>query len=174
VGEDTSGISAKAPRTWDYLHSHRKLFEARKSSIYANRVPFALFGIGEYSFAPWKVAISGLHKTPRFVLVESFQNKPVFFDDACYFLPFQTEEEAIVVANILNSEPCLRFISSLLFDDSKRPITVDLLARLNIHALAEEAGLADEWASVRNQKSPYPDASNDLQTEFIMERHTPR
>ena len=111
VGEDTSEISTKAPRTWNYLDSHRKLFDARKSSIYANRVPFALFGIGDYSFAPWKVAISGLHKIPRFMLVGPFQNKPVLFDDACYLLPFQNEEEGRVVADILNSEPCLRFIS---------------------------------------------------------------
>ena len=146
VGEDTSGIAAKAPRTWHYLNSHRKLFEARKSSIYASRMPFALFGIGNYSFAPWKVAISGFHKTPRFVRVGPSQNKPVFFDDACYFLPFQNQEEARLVTNILNSEPCLHFISALLFEDSKRPITVELLQRLNLQAIAEAAGLADEWA----------------------------
>jgi hypothetical protein len=172
VGEDTSEISTKAPRTWNYLDSHRKLFDARKSSIYANRVPFALFGIGDYSFAPWKVAISGLHKIPRFMLVGPFQNKPVLFDDACYLLPFQNEEEGRVVADILNSEPCLRFISSLLFEDSKRPITVDLLERLNLHALAEEAGLGDEWSSVRNQHVFVSNVRSDLQAEFIMERHS--
>jgi hypothetical protein len=170
VGEDTAGISAIAPLTWDYLHSHRKLFEARKSSIYAARIPFALFGIGDYSFAPWKVAISGLHKTPRFVLVEPFQNKPVLFDDTCYFLSFQNEEEAKVIAEILNSEPCLRFISSLLFEDSKRPITVDLLQRLNLHAIAEEAGLADEWTSVRNERIFYSVERAGLQAEFIMDK----
>jgi len=170
VGEDTAGISAIAPLTWDYLHSHRKLFEARKSSIYAARIPFALFGIGDYSFAPWKVAISGLHKTPRFILVEPFQNKPVLFDDTCYFISFQNEEEARVVADILNSEPCLGFISSLLFEDSKRPITVDLLQRLNLQAIAQEAGLAEEWASVRNQRSFYPVERAGLQAEFIMDK----
>jgi len=170
VGEDTAGISAIAPLTWDYLHSHRKLFEARKSSIYAARIPFALFGIGDYSFAPWKVAISGLHKIPRFVLVEPFQNKPVLFDDTCYFLSFQNEDEARVVADILNSEPCLLFISSLLFEDSKRPITVDLLQRLNLHAIAQEAELVDEWTSIRNQGNFYYVERAKPQAEFIMER----
>ena len=170
IGEDTSGISAIAPLTWDYLHSHRKHFEARKSSIYAARIPFALFGIGDYSFAPWKVAVSGLHKTPRFILVEPFQNKPVLFDDTCYFLSFQNEEEARVVADILNSEPCLRFISSLLFEDSKRPITVDLLQRLNLHAIAEDAGLADDWKSVRNERNLYFVERAGLQAEFIMDK----
>ncbi len=170
VGEDTSRISAIAPLTWNYLYSHRKLFEARKSSIYAARIPFALFGIGDYSFAPWKVAISGLHKTPRFILVEPFQDKPVFFDDTCYFLSFQNEAEARVVADILNSEPCLRFISSLLFEDSKRPITVDLLQRLNLHAIAQEAGFANEWTSVRNHRNFYPIEQVGWQSEFAMDR----
>jgi hypothetical protein len=170
VGEDTSEIAVKAPHTWNYLDSHRQLFDARKSSIYAKRIPFALFGIGEYSFAPWKVAVSGLHKIPRFVLVEPFQEKPVLFDDACYFLGFETKEEAKIVAEILNSEPCQRFLSSLLFEDSKRPITVELLQRLNIHAIAKEAGLVDEWTSVRNQKSSYPVENIEMQAEMVMER----
>ena len=170
VGQDTSDILTKAPRTWNYLDSHRKLFDARKSSIYSSRIPFALFGIGDYSFAPWKVAVSGLHKTPRFIFIEPFENKPVLFDDTCYFLPFQNEGEAKVVAEILNSKPCLQFISSLLFEDSKRPITVELLERLNFHAIAEAAGLIDEWKSVRNQQSLYAEKQFDTQAEFIMER----
>ncbi len=168
VGGDTSEISTKAPRTWNYLNSHKKLFDARKSSIYSNRMPFALFGIGDYSFAPWKVAISGLHKNPRFILVKPFQNKPVLFDDTCYFLPFENEHEARIVVEILNSGPALRFISSLMFEDSKRPITVDLLQRLNLHAIAGEAGLANEWVFIRGQV--YPGGRPGLQVEFIMDR----
>src|SRR5207245_372797 len=102
VGEDTSGIAIKAPRMWEYLHSHRSLFVARKSSIYADKIPFALFGIGDYSFAPWKVAVSGLHRAPRFVLVPPFHGKPVMFDDACYLLPFREKSETEVVTRILN------------------------------------------------------------------------
>jgi hypothetical protein len=173
VGEDTFEISKIAPRTWKYLDSHRGLFEARKSSIYANRLPFALFGIGDYSFAPWKVAISGLHKIPRFVTVGPFQDKPVFFDDACYFLPFQDPQLAQVVTDILNSKPSLGFISSLLFEDSKRPITVELLQRLNLHAIAEAAELAERWASARSQQIFYSSRPVGLQAEFLMEHLPP-
>lgn len=168
VGQDTSEIAVKAPRTWDYLISHQRRFEARQSSIYTNRMPFALFGIGEYSFALWKVAISGLHKTPRFVLVEPFQGKPVLFDDTCYFLPFRSQEEAEVIVRILNSAPCLHFISSLLFEDSKRPITVELLQRLNLHAIAEEAGLAEEWSGVRQRQTFDSAECAVMQAEFLM------
>lgn len=170
VGEDTNRIAQTAPRTWNYLNSHRKLFEARKSSIYRGRVPFALFGIGEYAFAPWKVAVSGLHRTPRFAVIGPVDNKPVLFDDTCYFVPFADESEARVVAEILNSKECAEFLESLTFTDSKRPITVELLQRLNIRTLAEDAGLADEWAASRNLGLRCAEHPVSMQAEFLMER----
>lgn len=169
VGEDTLAIAKNAPRTWRYLDSHRKLFEARKSSIYNSRVPFALFGIGDYAFAPWKVAVSGLHRTPRFALVSPVDDKPVLFDDTCYFLPFEDEREAQVVEAILNSEECRKFLEALTFTDSKRPIKVELLERLNIRALAEDSGLIDEWTASRN-RGLYAEQSVSMQAEFVMER----
>jgi hypothetical protein len=172
VGEDTSIISKNAPHTWRYLDSHRSLFEARKSSIYSSRMPFALFGIGDYTFASWKVAVSGLHRMPRFALIGPVDEKPVLFDDTCYFLPFQDEHEARVVAEILNSEECKEFLTSMTFTDSKRPITVELLQRLNIRALAEDCGLADEWAASRNRGVHYAEQPISMQADFVMERPT--
>jgi hypothetical protein len=172
VGEDTSIISKNAPRTWRYLDSHRKLFDARKSSIYSSRVPFALFGIGHYSFAPWKVGVSGLHRTPRFALVGPADGKPVMFDDTCYFLPFEDESEARVVAEVLNSQICQEFLASLTFTDSKRPFTVELLQRLNIRAIAEAAGFAEDWKASRNRGVRYSEQPVSVQAEFVMERPT--
>jgi hypothetical protein len=174
IGDDTSIIATKAPRTWRYLDSHRNLFEARKSSIYNSRMPFALFGIGEYTFAPWKIAVSGLHKTARFSLIGPMDGKPVLFDDASYFISFEDESEARIVTAILNSFSCQEFLSSLIFKDSKRPITVELLQRLNIHAIAIEEGMADEWKEARSQRVCYPEQSLAAQAEFLMERATKR
>jgi len=170
VGEDTTCISTKAPQTWRYLDSHRKRFEARKSSIYSSRVPFALFGIGDYTFAGWKVAVSGLHRTPRFALIAPANGKPVLFDDTCYFLPFADEREARVMAEILNSHVCQKFMESLTFTDSKRPITVELLQRLSIRAIAEDSGLADEWLACRNRGVHYSEQPILAQPEFVLER----
>ena len=170
IGEDTSVIAKAAPRTWEYLNSHRKMFEARKSSIYSSRVPFALFGIGDYTFAPWKVAVSGLHRAPRFALIGPVDDKPVLFDDTCYFIPFEDEAEARVVAEILNSEECKEFLASLTFTDSKRPITVELLQRLNIRALAADCGLAAEWSEARHRAVRYTEQPEAMQAEFVMER----
>jgi hypothetical protein len=170
VGEDTAAIATKAPQTWRYLNSHRQLFEARKSSIYSNHVPFALFGIGDYSFASWKAAVSGLRRAPRFAVVGPMNGKPVMFDDTCYFLPFEDACEARVVAEVLNSRECQVFLASLTFTDSKRPITVELLQRLNIRAIAEDAGWADKWSACRNRGARYPGQTISTQAEFAMER----
>jgi hypothetical protein len=170
VGEDSASIAKIALRTWGYLNSHRRLFEARKSSIYSNRVPFALFGIGDYAFAQWKVAVSGLHRAPRFALIGPVDDKPVLSDDTCYFLPFEDETEARVVAEILNSDECSEFLAALTFTDSKRPITVELLQRLNIRALAEDCGLAVEWSEARNRCVHYTEQPMSTQAEFVMER----
>ncbi|HEV7928070.1 MAG TPA: methyltransferase domain-containing protein [Verrucomicrobiae bacterium] len=172
TGEDTHIISQTAPRTWRYLDSHRRLFEARKSSIYTNRAPFALFGIGDYTFAPWKVALSGLHRTPRFALIGPVADKAVLFDDTCYFLPFEDKNEAEVVAKILNSNICQEFLASLTFTDSKRPFTVELLQRLNISAIAEAAGCARDWKASRNRGVHYSGQPVSLQGEFVMEHRT--
>ena len=167
VGDDTASIAERAPRTWAYLQAHRDRFFARKSSIYKSQVPFALFGIGKYSFAPWKVAVSGLHRTARFQVIGPVGGQPVFFDDASYYLSFEHEEEARNMAKILNSPICQQFLSSLIFTDSKRPITVDLLRRLNLASLAAEAGLSSEWEELKFQE--YAPAADLPQMELLME-----
>ncbi len=151
VGDETATLAGTSPKTWRYLQSHGPRFAARKSSIYKAGVPFALFGIGAYSFAPWKVAVSGLHRGARFQVVGPVDERPVMLDDTCYFLPFELKEDARLVAEILASEPCQRFLRSLIFTDSKRPVTVDLLQRLDLSALAEEAGLSARWFALRSR-----------------------
>ena len=66
IGEDTGPLAELAPRLWSYLQTHSASFTKRRSSIYRGGPPFAMFGIGPYSFAPFKVATGGLHKEPRF------------------------------------------------------------------------------------------------------------
>ena len=171
VGEDTSGIAGCAPLTWHYLESHRAKFTARKSSIYVGRMPFALFGIGDYAFAPWKVAVSGLHRSARFQVVGPVHNRPVCFDDTCYYTPFEDEAQARLVAEVLNSECCQRFLHSLIFAENKRPITVELLQRLNVSAIAEAAGYGGAWR--RFQRVNYQFATPVPQMELLMETATP-
>jgi len=130
TGQETASIESVAPRTWAYLQQHADRLAARKSSIYRRRPPFSIFGIGDYSFARWKVAISALHKRLTFRVIGSQDRRPVMLDDTTYFLSFRTKKEAVAAANRLNSPEVQAFYQAWIFWDAKRPITAEILQRL--------------------------------------------
>jgi hypothetical protein len=104
-----------------------------------------VFGVGDYSFAPWKVAISGFYKKLTFVPIGPFKGRPTVLDDTSYFLPFETEEQAEFSASLLNSAEAQEFYGAFVFWDSKRPVTVDLLRRLDLRKLAKELALEADF-----------------------------
>ncbi len=153
LGEDTRRLEHEAPRLWGYLRGHATRFERRKSSIYRGKPPFALFGVGPYAFAPYKVAVSGLHKTPRFRAIGPVAGRPVMLDDTCYFLPCSSPDQAALVTALWNDPTTLALIRALTFLDSKRPITKALLRRIDLGAIlmrVDRASLREradeEWA----------------------------
>lgn len=137
TGDDTSVLARIAPKLHGYLIENSDLLDGRKSSIYRNRARFCIFGVGPYSFEPYKVAISGMHKEPFFRLVTPLGDRPVVFDDVTYFSSFERAADAAVVTAILNEEPAQALIASISFTDSKRPITKKLLQRLDVSVLAD-------------------------------------
>lgn len=140
LGQDTRHLESNAPSLWGYLNGYAEIFKKRKSSIYRNQPPFALFGIGDYSFAPYKVGVSGLHKSVRFRAIAPIDGKPVMLDDTCYFIPCHSAEQAAFLSSLLNDSACLEFIESICFFDSKRPITKKLLQRIDLKALMSRVG----------------------------------
>lgn len=152
VGEDTNTIRARAPKTWQCLTAHAQPLQRRASSIYRKRPTFSVFGVGDYSFAPWKVATSGFYKRLHFAVVGSFEGKPIVLDDTCYFIPCQTKEEADLIAGLLNSGTANEFYSALIFWDSKRPITVDVLQQLRLEALASHVHIDEDLAAFAETK----------------------
>jgi hypothetical protein len=136
TGQDTHRLKSEAPRAWEYLCRHGERLDARKSSIYRARARFSIFGVGPYTFSPWKVAISGLYKRLAFRLIGPLDGKPVVFDDTVYFTPCADEDAARRVASLLDSELAREFYSSFIFWDAKRPITASVLARLSLARLA--------------------------------------
>ena len=147
IGEKTSTIQADAPKTWSYLTEHHDYFVRRKSSVYKNRPPYSIFGVGGYAFAQWKVAISGFYKNLNFMAVEPVEGKPTVLDDTCYFLPCNSKDEAEFIAWLLNLKVAQQFFESFIFWDKKRPITAKILGKLDIHNLAEELGYQAELES---------------------------
>lgn len=159
-GADTTHLRVTAPKLWKYLESHAAVLDGRKSSIYRNRPRFSVFGHGDYTFATYKVAVSGLHKEPVFRLVPPLNNQPVVLDDTCYLLPFEDSTEAAVVTAILNSSECIALIDSLVFWDAKRPITKKVLSRIDLNSLPVDAALVVENAQLLAHQLSIPFDAN--------------
>ena len=128
---------------WAYLEKYGALLDRRGSVIYRKRPRFAMFGVGDYSFTNWKVAISGFYKKLRFRAIGPCLGRPVMLDDTAYFIPCADEKEAAHLADLLNSETAREFFAAFICWDAKRPITIDLLRKLDL-GLLEQAILLDE------------------------------
>ena len=135
ISENTSVLKERAPKTYSYLLSHATYLDGRKSIIYKNKPRFSVFGLGDYSFAPYKIVISALYSDLMFSLVEPIAGKPVMVDDTCYLLGFEKIEYAKLTLFILQSEPLKRFIQNICFMDEI--VNRELLMRINLYQLSK-------------------------------------
>lgn len=120
--QNTSYIKQEYPHLWPYLNSHSSDFTKMKSAIYKKSGLLSMFGVGDYSFAPYKVGVSGFYKKPLFSLL--IADKPVMTDDTSYFLPFDKYDDAYTMMLLLNSQPIQEYLTLIVFLDSKRDHTL--------------------------------------------------
>jgi hypothetical protein len=143
VGQPTDYIGTSLPKTSHYLNKNKEIFAARKSSIYKSNPPFSIFGIGDYSFKPFKIAISGLYKQTAFSLIEPSNGKCLMLDDTCYLLGFEHRIDAVFTFLLLNSDASQGFLNSIIFWDAKRAITKDVLMRINLIELVHQTDFVE-------------------------------
>jgi hypothetical protein len=136
IGQNTEYIKEKYPLTYRYLVQNEEYLLKRKSSIYKNKPRFSIFGIGDYSFKKYKVAISGMYKKSRFSLIVPGKPKPILLDDTCYFLGFDELNDALYTFLLLNHRIIQDFLKSLVFLDMKRVYTKDILMRIDLNKAA--------------------------------------
>lgn len=141
IGQSTQHIEQAAPKTHAYLKQNLDLFNSRRSKIYRDRDPFSIFGVGPYTFSPWKVAICGLYKRLTFTVYGPLNKKPVVFDDTVYLLPLQTRRQALLVKRLLESRQSRDFLESRIFWEAKRPINAAVLRSLDLGRVADCEGL---------------------------------
>lgn len=159
IGQDTNYIKDSLPKTYQYLSSHKEFFDNRKSSIYNGKPNFSIFGIGNYSFSTYKVGISGLYKSTHFTLISPNNAKPLMLDDTCYFIGFDQKIMAEIAHYILNSDLVQKFLKSIIFSDSKRSITKDILMRIDFEN-------AFENCVFDNARTKIPKLTFELWQEF--------
>ncbi|MHA1673843.1 MAG: hypothetical protein ACTSYI_09450, partial [Promethearchaeota archaeon] len=168
LGDDTLKLREQAPLLWAYLEKHRDKFDARKSKIYRNHSPYAMFGIGPYTFFPYKIGISGFYSNPSFCLLFPEQGIPIIGDDTCYFIGFQDPLTTLYVWALLNQDIVIDFLTSLVFTSSKRPFTKTVLQRLNLQYLLDST-LFNKVKPILNQ---IPEHILSLGDKTILEEKT--
>lgn len=136
VGQSTEYIQYYFPKTYEYLNKHREKFETRKSTIYKGKPAFSIFGVGDYSFQPYKIGISALYQTFHFSLILPQNNKPIILDDTCYMLGFDKFIYAAYTFILLNSQLTTQFLKSITFNESKRFFTKEILMRIDLLSIA--------------------------------------
>jgi len=88
-------------------------------------------------------------------------------DDTCYSIPCKSREEAEFLIELLESAPAQEFLQSLIFTDSKRPITIDVLRRLSLFELARRLGRLE---SLQHFVNPVPlGDERSVQLSLLME-----
>ena len=157
VGEKTNYIQKMYPKLWGYLLSHQTIFDRRKSSIYKNKPRFSIFGVGEYSFKPFKIGISGFYKKLNFCLILPINEKPVMLDDTSYFLSFNELYQAFFVWVILNKPEIREYLNSIAFLNDKRPFTKDILMRINFKRFLNKLTYEDIIDFYKNNLKNYFD-----------------
>ncbi|MBT9431384.1 hypothetical protein JZM24_03035 [Candidatus Sodalis endolongispinus] len=154
IGEDTALLADTVPKTWRYLLANADKLDARGSVIYRGKPRFSIFGVGAYTFAPWKVAISGFYKPINFMKVEPMNGKAVVLDDTLYFLPCRDEAEADFIMGLVRSPSFMELLGAMVFNDEKRPITAELLKRISLERVADKLGKIEEYYAYTQQPLP--------------------
>ena len=152
MSESPEILQHTSPKAWEYLCKHSTLLARRSSSIYKKRPPFSIFGVGPYSFAHWKVGISGFYKTLQFVPIGPMDGKPTLLDDTCYLFPCDSQEECELLVTLCGSKVATEFFQSLIFWDAKRPIMARLLNMLDLETLASELNWQSHHARALSQR----------------------
>ena len=111
-------LKSELPKTYSYFKSFKKLLEQR--STYKGRMPnapfYAIYNVGEYTFAKWKVIWA--EQKDFCAAVVSTKNMPwkgnqVFIPDhKLFFADFDTPEPAYYLCGLLNTNLVKDFISS--------------------------------------------------------------
>jgi SAM-dependent methyltransferase len=142
--DNETELRRECPATYAYLASNRETL-ADRSSTWLEKGPFYnVFGLGEYTWADYKVVWCRLGFKPHFAVVSTLEDtdlgeQPVVPGDHCMFVPTDDRREAHFLCGLLNSAPyqaCLRDVAG----QGKASLTKAVVSEL---ALPAYEGTAD-------------------------------
>ncbi|MFB6073923.1 MAG: N-6 DNA methylase [Haloarculaceae archaeon] len=119
AGEDNEAwLRESRPDTYEYLDSHRERLCDRASSWLDSGPFYSVFGLGEYTWAPYKVVWCRLGFKPHFAVVSTVADpdlgeRPVVPGDHCMFIACERERVAHFLCALLNAGPYQRALREL-------------------------------------------------------------
>ncbi|MFC6730629.1 type I restriction endonuclease subunit M, partial [Natronoarchaeum mannanilyticum] len=135
AGEDNEErLEREWPRTYEHLQERRERLEERSSS-WLDRGPFySVFGLGEYTWADYKVVWCRLGYKPHFAVVSTVEDedlgeKPVVPGDHCMFVATDDEREAHFLCALLNSSIYQRSLDDVV-SEGKSSLSKAVVSRL--------------------------------------------
>ena len=116
--DNEAALRETCPETYAYLEDHRDRLAARSSSWLEKGTFYNVFGLGEYTWAPYKVVWCRLGFKPHFVVVSTVEDdllgeQPVVPGDHCMFVPTDDEQAAHFLCGLLNSDIYRRAIEAV-------------------------------------------------------------
>jgi hypothetical protein len=139
TGEDNEAVLREStPATYEYLAENRERLLDRSSSWLEDGPFYNLFGLGEYTWAPYKLVWCRLGFKPHFAVVSTIEDpelgeKPVVPGDHCMFVATDSRMAAHYLCALLNSAPyqrCLRDLAG----NGKATLSKSLVSRLSLPA----------------------------------------
>lgn len=129
--DNLADLPQRYPLLYAYLQRHQEAFANRRSSIYRNKSPFTVFGVGDYTHSNFKIAIAGLYSEPVFRLLKPGRY-PVTVDDTCYEISTNDPEEAKYIFSVMNLRNTLEFLQAISYSGDKRRFSKEVLERVFI------------------------------------------
>ncbi len=168
--DDLRGVAEAYPLLWRYLQSHTADFAARRSRVYQRRPLFSLFGVGDYTYRRYKVAISALHSEPVFRLLQPSPRVPTV-DDTCYMLATDDEVEAVYLLAVLSLDCVRDFLLAISYRGDKRRFSKEVLSRIPIPPMADcPAALVavafSQWQEMGGFSADYKQALQEWFTSY--------
>ncbi len=117
--KNESDLRTKQPLTYKYLHGFKEDLLGRSSKWFKTKgIPFySFFGLGDYSFAPYKIVWCCMSYQPNFSVVSKVSDKfigekEVMPDNTIGYFSVENEQEAHYICAILNSATAKKYFES--------------------------------------------------------------
>jgi SAM-dependent methyltransferase len=151
--DNEAWLEAECPRTYAYLDANREALAARSSSWLDNGTFYNVFGLGEYTWAEYKVVWCRLGYKPHFVVVSTVEDdllgeQPIVPGDHCMFIGTDDGSEAHFLCALLNSSIYQRTLDDV-SSGGKSSLSKSVVSRLELPRLDDvDARAADRLADL--------------------------